>query len=66
MRKETVIQWKKAYNLMRFGDMDFDERTVRGCRKGHEGDVFCGEYYNVPDDKLPFTVDENGEIIPGN
>ena len=61
---QQIIQWKKAYNLMRFGDMDYDERTVRGGRKGHEDDIFCGEYYNVPEDKLPFIVDENGEIIP--
>lgn len=61
---QQIIQWKKAYNLMRFGDMDYDERTVRGGRKGHEDDFFCGEYYNVPSENLPFIVDENGEIIP--
>lgn len=35
---QQIIQWKKAYNLMLFGDMDVDEKTFRGGRKGHEND----------------------------
>ncbi len=61
---QQIIQWKKAFNLMRFGDMDYDERTVRCGRKGHEEGCFSVEYCNVPDDKLPFILDDNGEIIP--
>lgn len=61
---QQIIQWKKAYNLMRFGDMDFEERTERGGRVGHEGDCFSGEYYNVDEKNMPFFIDENGEIIP--
>ena len=49
---------------MCFGDMDYEERIVRGGRKGHDDDCFSGEYYNVLADKMPFIVDENGEIIP--
>lgn len=33
---QQIIQWKKAYNLMLFGDMDVDEKTYRAGRVGHE------------------------------
>lgn len=61
---QQIIQWKKAYNLMRFGDMDFEERTVRGGRVGHEGNCFSGEYCTLDEKNMPFIIDENGEIIP--
>lgn len=60
---QQIFQYKKAYNLLRYGDMDIDEHTIRAGRKGHEDDVSV-ERYNVPDECLPFHIDENGEIIP--
>lgn len=54
---QQIIQYKKAYNLVRFGDMDY---TYRGGRSGHE--EVPDEYFQVPAN-LPFNVDENGEIL---
>lgn len=42
---QQIIQWKKAYNLMVYGDMDY---TDRGGRQGHEsvsGGGFEGALY---------------------
>lgn len=52
---QQIIQWKKGYNLLRYGCMDIDEHTIRAGRAGHE---------STSDDYLPFKIVENGEIIP--
>lgn len=51
---QQIIQWKKAFNLMRYGYMDIDEHTIRAGRVDHE---------IVNEDFLPFKIDENGEIM---
>lgn len=49
---QQIIPWKKAYNLLKYGEMDYDF-TCRGGRIGHEN----GEEY------MPFKVNADGEIV---
>lgn len=55
---QQIIQYQKAYALMRFGDMNF---TYRGGRTAHEDEQIMCEQGAI---NLPFRVDENGEILP--
>lgn len=35
---QQIIQYKKAYNLLKYGNMDVDEKTFRNGHSGHEDD----------------------------
>ena len=54
---QQIVQYKKAYNLLKFGNMDYTPNiTERAGRQGHEFDVVLGA-------EMPFEINEDGEIL---
>lgn len=55
---QQIIQYKKAYNLLKYGNMDVDEKTFRNGRSGHEDDdsdvVEDDDMRPINTSKMPF------------
>lgn len=58
---QQIVQYKKAYNLLKFGNMDYvPDYTDRAGRSGHEMEEVLGA-------DLQFEVNSDGEIVsPGS
>lgn len=37
---QQIIQWNKAYKALKYGDLNFDERTFRAGRSGHDDNEY--------------------------
>ena len=50
---QQIVQYKKAYNLMKYGNMDFvphpDNQYMSAC---------------LGEEEMPFKISDDGEILP--
>ena len=50
---QQIVQYKKAYNLMKYGNMDFVPHPDNQCMSACLGE-----------DDMPFKISDDGEILP--